>query len=125
MSKLLSSSGGVSRLVSPTTTKKMAQRMLSASREIADAMPIGFYSPTALDILLMLHVAEDDASYPAWDTMEVPGRPSTMTVDRWLAALTSEGLVDRHNGLIALSQKGYSLVVSTIERIYEAQRALD
>jgi len=125
LSKPLSLPGGDARVLASTTTKKMAQRMLSASREVADALPTGFYSPTALDVLLMLHVAEDDANYPAWETIELPGRPSTMTVDRWLAALTREGLVDRHNGLIALSQQGYALVVSTIERVYKAQRALD
>ncbi|WP_139227104.1 hypothetical protein [Sphingomonas sp. OK281] len=103
----------------------MAQRMLSASRAIANALPTGFHNPTALDVLLILHVAEDDANYPVWEAMEVPGSPSTMTIDRWLIALTHEGLVDRQNGLIALSQKGYALVVSTIERVYEAQRALD
>lgn len=125
MSKLLRLPGGDARVVAPTTTRKIAQRMLCASREVADALPAGFYNSTALDILLMLHVAEDDAIYPAWDTLEVPGRPSTMTVDRWLAALTGEGLIDRHDGLIALSQKGYGLVVATIERVYKAQRTLD
>ena len=125
MSKLLSLPGGAFRLGAPTTTSKLAQRMLCASREIADAFPAGFYASTALDILLTLHVAEEDASYPAWESMEVPGWPSTRTVDRWIAALTDEGLVDRHDGRIALSQRGYALVISTIERVYAAQRALD
>lgn len=103
----------------------MALRMLSASREIAAAMPPGFFAPTALDVLLVLHVAEDEASYLSIGELQLPGSPSTIVTQRWLKALMTEGLVDRRGQLIALSQKGYALVTTIIESIYVAQRGLD
>ncbi|RYF05189.1 MAG: hypothetical protein EOO40_10485, partial [Deltaproteobacteria bacterium] len=63
LSKVLSAPGRGPRIIAPTTTRKLAQRMLSASREIAAAMPRGFYAPSPLDTLLTLYVAEDDARY--------------------------------------------------------------
>lgn len=125
MSKLLQSPDQVPRVIAPTTTRKLAQRMLSASSEIARAMPHGFYAPVALDVLLRLHVAEDDAHYLAISDLDVPGATSSRVVERWVIALHAEGLLDRKGDLLALTQKGYDLVVHTITAIYDAQRALD
>jgi hypothetical protein len=99
--------------------------MLSASREIAAAMPRGFYAPSPLDTLLTLYVAEDDARYLELTDLDVPGATSRNVVERWVAALATEGLIERCDDLLALSQHGHALVTSIIEAIYAAQRSLD
>lgn len=109
----------------PTTTRKLAQRMLSASREVAAALPRGFYAATPLDTLLILHVAEDDARYLKIDELDIPGVTSRGVVERWVAALVTEGLIERRDALLALSEKGHALVIVMIESIYAAQRGLD
>jgi len=88
-------------------------------------MPHGFYAPTALDTLLILYVAEDDARYLTLAELEVPGATSRSVIQRWAAALVSEGLIERRDELLALSERGYSLVTSMIEGIYASQRQLD
>lgn len=109
----------------PTTTKKLAQRMLSASREIAASLPHGYHASTPLDTLLLLHVAEDDARYLEIGELDVPGATSPRVVARWVAALEKEGLIDRRDRFLALSEKGHRLVIATMEAVYAAQRALD
>lgn len=125
MSRPLPAPDAMPRVIAPTTTKKFAQRMLSASRETACAMPHGFHAPTALDVLLTLHVAEDDARYLSAQELNLPGCPSQSVADRWLTALAAQGLIERRAELLALTQKGHVFVTGLIERIYNAQRALD
>lgn len=88
-------------------------------------MPHGFYAPTALDTLLILYVAEDDARYLKLAELDAPGATSRSIVQRWVAALVSQGLVERRDELLALSERGHELVTSIIEGIYAAQRELD
>ncbi|SFP60598.1 hypothetical protein [Sphingomonas rubra] len=125
MSRILNLPDRAPRLIAPTTTKKIAQRMLSASAQVADAMPRGFHVPAALDIMLALYVAEDDARYLTVEDLPVPGAPSLELTRRWVDALIAQGLVDRRGGLHALSTAGHTLVDTIIERLYVAQRALD
>jgi len=99
--------------------------MLSASQEIASAMPYGFYAPSPLDTLLILFVAEDDARYLELTDFDVPGATSRSVVERWVTALAAKGLIERRDKLLALSQHGHALVTSIIEAIYAAQRSLD
>ena len=125
MTKMLSVPDAVPRLLAPTTTQKIAQRMLAGSREVAAAMPRGFFTPTALDILLILHVAEEDARYLTMEELDIPGGPSTVITGRWLSILIVQSLIDQRGNLLALSKKGYDLVTGIIESVYRAQRALD
>jgi len=125
MTKMLSAANALPRLIAPGTTRTLAQRMLSASAEIAAALPRGFYAPTALDILLTLYIAEDDARYLVAAELHLPGGPPTGVVERWLTALAAEGLLDRQGELLALSAKGYDLVTAIVEAIHAAQRTLD
>jgi DNA-binding MarR family transcriptional regulator len=125
MSKVLHAPDATVRVIAPTTTKKMAQRMLIGSQEVAAALPKGFHTPVALDVLLTLYIAEDDARYLAVGDLEVGAGVSPGTVERWVLALISEGLIERRDNLIALSQAGHNLVTATIEDLYRKQRALD
>jgi hypothetical protein len=125
MSRILTAPEPSVRVFGPTTTRKFAQRMLNASGQVARALPPGFHTSVALDILLALHVAEDDACYLSLGQIGLPGACSAEARERWLDALVADGLVDRRGELLALSEKGYALVVDVIESIYLAQRALD
>lgn len=125
MSKTLSPPTDRPRLLAPTTTKKLAQRILAASRLAADGLPAGFLSTAPWDIMLTLHVAEDEARYPAARNLDLPGNPSVMVVSRWLAVLEEEGLICRQHGLLALSEAGDERVTAVISAIYAAQRKLD
>lgn len=88
-------------------------------------MPPGFYAPTALDALLILYVAEDDAQYLKLAELDVPGATSRSVIQRWVAALVTQGLIERRDELLALSERGHGLVTSIIEGIYAVQRELD
>jgi len=125
LSRSLDLPGDTPRIIAPTTIRKMAERLLSASCEIAAFMPRGFHGPCPLDILLALYIAEDDADYLQQGDLTMPGALSPASVGRWTAALLSEGLIEQRNMLLGLSDKGHALVTSTIEAIYLAQRALD
>ena len=88
-------------------------------------MPRGFYAPTPLDTLLALYVAEDEAQYLQLVDLDVPGATSKAVIERWVAALQAEKLIERRDDLLALSQKGHAMVTAIIESIYAAQRSLD
>ena len=121
MPRILTASDGSVRIVSTTTTTKLAERMRVAAKVIAEALPPGFNAAAPTDILLALFVAEEDAHYPA--ETEVGGPPAT--TERWLAALAQAGLIERHDGLVALSKIGHETVQTMLERLFEAQRRLD
>lgn len=125
MSRTLSAPGGVPRMLAPTTTHKLAQRMLSASRVMADVLPRGFYGSPGLDILLAMYVAEGDAQYLSAGELCPPGSLSPKITERWIVALDNEGLVERRRDLLALTPMGYATVNDLIERVYAVQRALD
>jgi hypothetical protein len=125
MTKILRPPGDIPRVVAPTTTAQLAKRMLAASTVAATMLPAGFYSAPALDILLALHVAEEEAHYPAAEDVKVPGLSSTDLIDRWLGLLIDGQLVEQRAGFVALTPLGHDTVVGLIERIFEVQRSLD
>ena len=112
-------------MLGPTTTTKLAQRMLHSSRVIADILPAGFYGSPGLNILLALHLAEENAQYPTANEMYPPGSTSPVVTQRWVKALVSYGLVEQHDDLLALSSKGHETVIQLMERVFEVQRELD
>lgn len=125
MSKTLRPQGDMPRTVAPTTTAHLARRIFAASGAIADNLPVGFYSAPALDILLALHAAEDEAHYPLSDTLVVPGLTSSDLIDRWVGLLIDSGLIDERGGRLALTSSGHQTVTTLLERVFEVQRSLD
>jgi hypothetical protein len=125
MTKLLSAAYQLPRLLSPTTTAKLATRMLAASNAIAALLPPGLHGTPALDILLSIHVAEEAASYPAVDSIKIAGFESSSVTQRFVKALVHEGLIDQRGSLLALSPAGHAVLMSILEAVYEAQRSLD
>ncbi|WP_137899397.1 hypothetical protein [Sphingomonas sp. 2SG] len=121
MPRTLTPSDGSVRIVSTTTTTKLAERMLAAAQVVAEALPHGFNAPLPTNILLALFVAEEAAHYPS--EAELGGPPAT--TERWVIALAQAGLIERRDGLLALSKLGYEMVQTMLERLFEAQRRLD
>jgi hypothetical protein len=121
MPRTLTASDGSVRIVSTTTTTKLAARMLAAAQVLAEALPQGFNAPLPTNILLALFVGEEEAHYPS--EAEIGGPRAT--AERWIIALAQAGLIERRDGLLALSRLGYDTVQTMLERLFEAQRRLD
>jgi hypothetical protein len=109
----------------PITTAKLAQRMLCTSRTIVDSLPRGLYGSPGLDILLALHIAEEDAQYLSANELTPPGSLNTVVTDRWDKTLEQYDLIDRAGDLLALSSHGHAVVSGMLEAIYLLQRTLD
>lgn len=125
MTKTLDPPHGRGRTLSATTTAKLASRMLGASKVVADCLPHGLYGSPALDILLALHVAEEDAQYLGVGQLTPPASPAPAVTARWIDVLVLEGLIDRKGDLLALSAQGHFVVSNLLERLYVVQRMLD
>ena len=127
MTKTLDPPHGPARTLATTTTTtaKLARRMLCASRVAADCLPSGFYGSPGLDILLALHVAEEDAQYLSAGDLTPPGSLAPSVTERWIGALEHHGLIDRRGELLALSVRGHAVVSNLLERLYAVQRSLD
>ena len=125
MTNTLGVPGSTPRILAPTTTVKMALRMLSASRTASDHLPTGLYGSPGLDILLTLYVAEDDARYLSISELNPPGTISPAVTQRWVKAAAHYGLIECRDDLLALSEKGYATVTKLVVEIYAAQRTLD
>jgi hypothetical protein len=117
--------GGRPRILAETTTAKLAKRIRATFDVIADHLPSGLYGTPAVDILLELHIAEEDATYLEVGELETSGRLNEAVTSRWLLALQQNDLVDRHGDILALSTYGHSVVSKLLETVYARQRALD
>ena len=117
--------GSTPRILAPTTTVKLAQRMLSASRTASAHLPAGMYGSPGLDILLALYVAEEDARYLSVSELDLPGTISPAVTLRWVKAAAHYGLIECRDDLLALSEQGYATVTKLVKEIYAAQRTLD
>ena len=125
MTKTLFVRGGVPRSPTPTTTTKLAHRMLNASLTLAQHLPQGLVGSSALDILLSLYVAEEDARYLSIGDLTLPGDQVPAVTERWVAYLVQLGLVDRREDMLALSIDGHTALTDALEAMFVAQRALD
>jgi hypothetical protein len=125
MPRTLTPADGRGRNPAPSGATKLAQRMLNASRIVADIMPPGFHGSAALDILLAMHVAQADAQYLRAGELSPPGNWSPEITARWIAALVQKDLVEQHGDMLALTTSGYALVSRLLEAIHDGQRALD
>lgn len=125
MSILLTPAGGLPQLLRPTTTTKLAERILLASRIFSEVLPEGLNTLPVLDILLDIYVAEESARYPRTSEIDPPGTLAPSVTQRWIAALVSAGLVERRGDLVALSTDGHVRVTTFLQTLYAAQRAVD
>lgn len=125
MTKMLDPRGNPARTPTPTTTAKLARRMLCASRVVADCLPFGLYGSPALDILLALHVAEEEAQYLHAGDLTPPASSGPSVTERWIHALEKYGLIDRRGDILALSVHGHAVVTDLLEKLYAVQRSLD
>lgn len=125
MTKTLIPPKGSSRMLAPTTTAKLARRMLCTSRVVADRLPVGLYGSPGLDILLALHIAEEDAQYLSAGDLIPPGSLGPSVTERWIRALEQDDLIERRGEVLALSPKGHTILSNLLEAIYAVQRSLD
>lgn len=124
MTKTLFVKGGVPR-PAPTTTTKLAHRLLAASFTMAEHLPRAIVGSPALDVLLSLYVAEEDARYLTIGELTPTGGQTPAVMQRWAAYLVQLGLVDRRADMLALSTDGHTIVTDALEAMFVAQRALD
>ncbi|WP_375380993.1 hypothetical protein [uncultured Sphingomonas sp.] len=99
--------------------------MLNASLTLAQHLPQGIVGSSALDILLSLYVAEEDARYLSVSELTLPGNHIPAVTERWVAYLVQLGLVDRRGDMLALSVDGHMALTDALEAMFVAQRALD
>jgi hypothetical protein len=88
-------------------------------------LPAGLREAAPLDILLALHVAEEDADYLSLSSLASGGSYSLRVAERWVLALEQNGLLEQRADLLALSPCGHDVVSEILEAVYFAQRELD
>lgn len=125
MPHTLTVADGSARVVSTTTTVRLAERMLEASRVVRDNLPKGFHSGTSLNLLLEMYVAEDSARYLQLPELGTVDQMHPRVVERWIAALVEEGLVCVRIDHAALTSTGHEMVTRLLQELFTAQRALD
>jgi CTP-dependent riboflavin kinase len=95
--------------------------MLAASRVFAQEMPPGFLSPSPVNFLLELFVAEETGRCLSIDELGRNDGVSRRVVDRWIDALADEGFVEMSGQAIGLSNQGYDLVTTMLTRLSDAK----
>lgn len=125
MAQTLAIADGTTRILSPTTTVKLAERMLAASRIAQSALPPGFHSTAALNILLEMYVAEDGGTRLSVAKVTATDDAHPRVMERWLAALVQEGLVSVGVNYAVLTTDGHAAVDRLLKDLFVAQRALD
>lgn len=111
MSRTLRVADGREHVVSTTTTIKLAERMLASLRVVACSMPAGLHPPSPVSILLELYLAEEEALYPRASRLGRTDHMHPMVVDRWIAVLVQQGLVEQQQGRNALTEAGHEHVI--------------
>lgn len=125
MPRALVAENGATYIVGSTDTVKLAKRVIETVRVIAGALPKGYVSPSVMELLLAIYLAEEEARYlTIIELSSIQGVAIPVAV-RWIDALCGIKLVEKHNNLIALTSDGYSIVISTLQNIFGAQRLLD
>jgi hypothetical protein len=121
----LRNSDGRGYLVGGTDTLILARRMLAAAAVVHAHLPYGFDPPSPLQIMMQLYVAEEEACYLTLTDVSRSDPASQPVTKRWLAALESNGFVERRDTIFALTTFGYERVIATLEALFAAQRRLD
>lgn len=125
MAQMLAVADGTMRVLSPTTTVRLAERMLAASRVTQNALPPGFHSTAALNILLQMYVAKDGGRRLTVANVTATDDAHPRIMERWLAALVQEGLVSVSIEHAVLTADGHAAVDRLLSDLFVAQRALD
>lgn len=125
MTKTLIPPGGGPQILAATTTAKLALRIKCTFQAISDHLPIGLDSSPAVELLLALYVAEEDARYLVVSDLRPSGSLRPGTTERWLRALEQHDLVDRKGDMLALSSRGHETITRLLEAVYATQRGLD
>lgn len=125
MPRALIAENGATYIVGSTDTVKLAKRVIETGRVIAGALPKGYVSPSAMELLLALYLAEEDARYLSVSELSATEGVAITVAARWVNALCKIDLVEQRNGLIALTGSGYFTVITTLQDIFGAQRLLD
>lgn len=116
---------GPARVVGTTTTTKLAERMLAAAGVVHAVLPHGFAATSPMTILLEIYLAEEAGRYLGVEQIGLTGHASLPVRQRWVAALEGADLIERQGRLIALSDHGYTTVVTVLENVFAVQRQLD
>ena len=125
MPRALVAENGATYIVGSTDTVKLAKRVIETGRVIAGSLPKGFVAPSVMELLLALYLAEEDARYLTISELSMNEGLAISVATRWISALCEIDLVEKRNGLIALTGSGYSTVITTLQDIFKAQRMLD
>lgn len=125
MARTLAVADGTMRVLSPTTTVRLAERILAASRVTQSALPPGFHSTAALNILLEMYVADDGGRRLSMAEVTAIADAHPRVMERWLAALVQEGLVSVSVEDAVLTADGRAAVDRLLSDLFVAQRALD
>lgn len=125
MPRALVAENGATYIVGSTDTVKLAKRVIETGRVIAGVLPKGYVSPSVMELLLAIYLAEEEARYlTIIELSSIQGVAIPVAV-RWIDALCGINLVEKRNDLIALTSDGYSIVITTLQNIFSAQRLLD
>lgn len=125
MSRTLRVADGREHVVSTTTTIKLAERVLASLRVLACSMPAGLHTPSPVTILLELYLAEEEALYPRTSGLGRTDHMHPAIVDRWIAVLVQQGLVEQQQGRNALTEAGHEHVTEMLTLLFQVQRCLD
>jgi hypothetical protein len=121
MARQSDSSGQPSRPYDTTPIVRRAEQMLAASRVIAQGMPPGFSSPSPVNFLLELFVAEETGRCLSIGELGRNNSFSRRVVDRWIDALTDEGFVEISGQAVGLTKQGYDVITSMLTRLSDTK----
>ena len=125
MARQADSSGQPSRPYDITPIVRRAEHMLAASRVIAQGMPPGFSSPSPVNFLLELFVAEETGRCLSIGELGRSDGFSKRVVDRWIDALADEGFVEISGQALGLTNQGYDVVTTMLTRLSDAENPSD
>ncbi|RZL29392.1 MAG: hypothetical protein EOP64_01260 [Sphingomonas sp.] len=125
MARQSDSSGQPSRPYDITPIVRRAEQMLAASRVIAQGMPPGFSSPSPVNFLLELFVAEETGRCLSIVELGRKDGFSRRVVDRWIDALADEGFVEISGQALGLTNHGYDIVTTMLTRLSDAENPSD
>jgi hypothetical protein len=125
MGRQSDSSGHPNRPYDATPIVRRAEQMLDASRAIAQGMPPGFSSPSPVNFLLELFVAEETGRCLSVGELGRNDGISKRVVDRWIDALADEGFVEMSGQAVGLTNQGYGVVTTMLTRLFDAKSLSD
>lgn len=111
--------------VNVSEKRKLAACILATAAIVDSKFPMGLATVSPLHVLLELYLAEAKAVSLTADAIRHSGVSTLPTLHRWLSAIAAEGLIERNDGLLALTVQGHQLVDDTLEAFLAVQNAPD